>query len=517
MAQILYLTGHSISLYHTWHRGAAKQGRFTCDEAGYRELSEHLQAAGSPPVSVLVDLIEEEFREETLPHTMGRDRRNLLTRQAAKLFRATPFRFFRVVGRQREGRRDDQVLFSALINRDNIEPLLNVLNDTGIPVRGVYSLPIITRRLLKALGAKAGNILVVTEQPDGGLRETFIRGGRVHFSRLAPVHDKSPDDYRRLLAAEAHKTRRYLNSLRLLPPAEPLEVYALCDTARVEALRDNPVDEADINIHPLSLSHTAQLLGFSGHEDSQYSDTLFSYLLTRRITPNHYAPASYLRRWHTHAAKVGLAAATWLLAVGAVVMSGMNIVDGRLVEQETRQLGQLASEVRQNYRQASQKLAVTPLEAVAMREALQLADRLGAYPVNLKTFFTLVGTGFSQQPDFVMDSFSWVTSTGPDAGTSAQSGQTNGLLQISDKPFLVSHIRGHVRRFNGSYRQAHAQLDRLVHWLGAQPGVRSATVVSAPLNTRADTDLQGGIATRGDKESAKFELRVVMEIEHEPV
>jgi len=45
--------------------------------------------------------------------------------------------------------------------------------------------------------------------------------------------------------------------------------------------------------------------------------------------------------------------------------------------------------------------------------------------------------------------------------------------------------------------------------------VKSAEVISQPLNTRADADLQGGISITGGKETAKFEVRIVMELQRE--
>ena len=142
--------------------------------------------------------------------------------------------------------------------------------------------------------SKSANVLIVTEQPDGGLRETFIRDGRVHFSRFAPITDSSAADYRHIVKAEVGKMRRYLVSLRLLAPNQSLDVYVLGDGTRVEALQDMPVEEGDIIIHAVHLSHVATLLGFAGHQDTPFSDALFCYLLGTRPTCNHYAPAPHL-------------------------------------------------------------------------------------------------------------------------------------------------------------------------------------------------------------------------------
>lgn len=515
MSQILYVNGNSVTLYHAHRKGAHALGAFSCSNTGYSELAQRLNDGEPRPVAILVDLIEEEFREESLPHTIGRDRSNLHTRHVKKLFRATPFRYHRVVGRQRGGRRDDQVLFSALTNRDNIEPLLAVLGEAGIPVKGIFSLPIITRRLLKPLATKANNILIFTEQPDGGLRETFIRDGCVHFSRLAPINDGSPTDYCRIVQDEASKTHRYLNSLRLLPPNQSLDIYVLSDSTRREALQEIPADKSDITIHPVNLAHVATLLGFAGHQDTPFSDALFCYLLQKRLTANHYAPASHLKHWKTYKAKVGLRVATWLIAVGAVTLAGMNVVDSRLMARETLQLSQFTTQVSHDYQRATQDLATEPGEAIAIREALQMADRLNAYPVDLRQLFTLLGNSFSKQSNIVMDKFKWFVTSNPDEKQLARIRQTNSPIQVIDAPFLVSNIHGHLRNFNGHYRQAHEQINRIVRWLEIQPGIKSAEVISNPLNTRTDADLQGSIATKGDEESARFELRIVMELNHE--
>ena len=152
-----------------------------------------------------------------------------------------------------------------------------------------------------------------------------------------------------------------------------------------------------------------------------------------------------------------------------------------------------------------------------MREALQLADRLDAYPVDLNRLYTLLGNGFSAQPNFAMDWLSWFVADNPDAVTLTEMRQSGSLVAITAEPFLVTTVRGHLRRFNGSYRQAHEQIDQLVDWLSEQPRVRSAEVTSRPLNTRTDSNLQGSVESEGEREIARFELRIIMELGHEPV
>lgn len=513
-SHILYVTGQSASLYRVDRKRIDKLCTQPCSDAGYAAVCAALLEHEAPPVAVLTDLIEEEFREESLPHTIGRDRATLHARHAGKLFRSTPYRHYRVIDRQKQGRRDDQVLFSALTNRDNIEPLLNALATAGVPVKGVYSLPIVSRHLVKSLGVQNGNVLLVTEQPDGGLRETFVRDGQVRFSRLAPINENSARRYAQILTAEAQKTRRYLHTLRLLGHDQPLDVFALCDSARLEALQQQPNDDGNIRIQGIDLSHLTRLLGLPDSPDTGLSDGLFCYLLHKYRSGNHYARAADLRNWRTHQVRLGMLAASWLIAVGALVLSGMNIVDARLVEREAAKLGELSAQTGHAYEQIEQGLPVQPDAALAMREALDVAGRLKSYPLKIDRLYRLVGSGLSAQPGLALDKFSWFVTPDRDARKPAEVQPGDEPSSLPASPYLVTRISGHVRNFNGDYARVQQQVEYMADWLSKQPGVIGVQVIRKPLNTRADNNLQGGMAVNEDREIAEFELRLVLELNH---
>ncbi|MFQ5642094.1 MAG: hypothetical protein ACE5FQ_00170 [Thiogranum sp.] len=514
MSRILYLADKSITLFHAARHGASAGGRFTLDEEGYGQLRRALSSPDARPVALLVDLIEEEFREELLPHAYGGDRARLQERQANKLFRTTPFRYSRITGRMKEGRRDSRVLFSALTNRDNVEPLLDLLNELRIPLAGIYSLPLITHHLVRHLAADNGHILVITEQPGEGLRETYVCDNKVLFSRLAPISASSPEDYCRIILDEAHKTHRYLTTLRLIPYGAELEIHALTDSTRADAMRTACADETGISYHPANLSEIAQRAGFREHPDARISDALFAYLLNTRRVPNHYATPRHLKRLNTWHAQAGLRAAMWLIAVTAATYSGINVVDGMAMSSEARNVASVAAQVNTNYQQAARQLPVTAEDARAMREAIQLANTLEAHRTDLASLFSLVGNAFERQPNLQLKRFDWFASPDKDAATASQdSARQADRVQNMDN-YLVSHIKGKLRHFNGSYVEAHSQIDRLVKWIAERPGVHAVTITRRPLNTQADASIQGAIGNNDRDSEAEFELRVTMEIDH---
>jgi hypothetical protein len=305
--------------------------------------------------------------------------------------------------------------------------------------------------------------------------------------------------------------------LRLLPQDQPLEVYALCDPERVAAVQAMHATGSDVSFQGVDLVQIARKAGFQNYPDTRFSDALFCYLLNKHRIGNHYAQAPHLHSWHSYQARLGMRAATWLLAVGAVTFSGANIIDGGRMNSEARDVVRVANQVNAAYEKVRQGLTVEPDKALSMREAIQLADRLTGYPADLDVLFNLVGHGFATQTGLTMDKFSWFV-TGNKNAVNAPAINADTAASVSvETPFLVSHVRGHVRNFSGSYRAAEQQIDAMADWLSIQAGVVTADVVRKPLNTRTDATLQGGIAVHGDPEVAEFELRIVLELRRDPV
>ena len=78
---ILISNGHAA--VYVWH-GKQLHGpmEFRADNDGYAALADHLAQDSGMVTEVLVDVIEEEFRSERMPHVVGRDQVGLLKRRA---------------------------------------------------------------------------------------------------------------------------------------------------------------------------------------------------------------------------------------------------------------------------------------------------------------------------------------------------------------------------------------------------------------------------------------------------
>ncbi len=93
MKRVLYFTGYRM-VAQEWHgRRLASSVYFEPDEQGLDLFSAYLRSFRNEPVRLLVDLIEEEFRQVRIPLLHGSDRQAILKRNFAKYFRTSEYKF----------------------------------------------------------------------------------------------------------------------------------------------------------------------------------------------------------------------------------------------------------------------------------------------------------------------------------------------------------------------------------------------------------------------------------------
>ncbi|WP_286292970.1 hypothetical protein [Methylomarinovum tepidoasis] len=173
---------------------------------------------------LVVDLIEEEFRLEHLPHVGGRDHQALARRRARQLFQDVAWVRTEKLGRESSGRRDDQMLFTAIRGSRVLEGWLACLADWRVQVLGLWSLPQLVEDALLPKRFEGLRLLVYAHAEALALRHDFIRGGRLAFSRLTLVSRR--EALVEEVVEESDRTWRYLSRLLHLPEEKKIQFAA---------------------------------------------------------------------------------------------------------------------------------------------------------------------------------------------------------------------------------------------------------------------------------------------------
>jgi len=241
--RILLLTRQGLAAF-TWQRDIPlPDAFFPSDTEGLASFEEYLAAAPETPLYLVVDCLEEDFRSEAIPPVHGRNRRLLIARKLTQFFRTTPYRTATLQGREKGGRRNFMVLFSALTNNELLAPWHEtIMRKQGI-LKGIVSAATLMELFagFPELGLdRTPHLLLVNVEAANGLRQTYLQNGRLLFSRLIQRSIFGDDDLPTVVETEGLHIRQYLERLRLLPRDQPLDTQVYAPDQELSAVTSLP-------------------------------------------------------------------------------------------------------------------------------------------------------------------------------------------------------------------------------------------------------------------------------------
>ena len=510
MKRLLFFPGHRILAYEWDGSGFRRIEAFEPDDAGRAAFRRWLDEAPRTPVQMLIDVIEEEFHLDHVPHVFARERAHLYQRTVRRHFRASEFTYITRQGRSREGRRDDRVLIAGLTNPDLLHTWLAVLAEARVPLKGIHSLPLVGEYLLPYLGAeRSERVLVVSQQVPSTLRQSYYERGRLRFSRLVPGRYEGMDEYADFVHEELHRTLHFLENQRFRGQGKPVDTYVLADTGAHEALRRRLAGSGAMNCHLVALDALAGRLGDRGPATGPYADTIFGQLLLRRRRPaNHYGLARLRRFFFVERARVGLRVLAGAAVLAALAVAGAAWLQGRVYERAVVEAEARETRFERLYEQRLSQLDEFAYRAVDVKNAVDLmatvADEARRTP---ETAMDALGGVLADHPGLTLERLQW--SRSPAAAGAAERGSTRAQ-RAGEGATPVVQLAGHVTGVGDSYREAINRFEAFVAELRAA-GFTGVRVERAPFDLEPSTGVSGDSGTtagEGADERADFALRL---------
>lgn len=506
------LVGADRAILYLFEAGEMAQAYiFKADEAGLGSFSRAIGDLVPAPICVLVDIVEEEYRQDTIPHVGGADRKAVLQRKYARLFRGTSYHYALRQGRESEGRKDDRVLLTAITRPEIVSPWVDILVEHKVPVAGIYSLPILSEKLLKKIGATGPNVLLINLQKASGLRQTFFRDGQLKISRLAYMPRLGSVPFASHLMGEVEELRRYLNSLALISRDSPLSIYILSQGQLLTELEQHCRDTEQEQFLLLEVDDVMRRLGSKQTGDSHYADMVFAKLLSKKVPSNHYAKDDETQFYAMHRPRIGLAVASMVLLLGSAGWSGINCIEGVTFKQQAIDTLQNAAFYQQRYELAKQKLPHTPVEPREIKTAVDAVETLRQYKSSPELLLRLVSGALNTMPDIKLDALSWEARADPDAAKRRKASKKKGDVPAPAYAYYhIAEVSGHVEPFYGDYRGAIEIIDGLAAELEANASVEEVTVIQYPLDIRSEASVTGSTTAGSERVAAEFKIKMVV-------
>lgn len=486
---------------------------FQHDDAGKIAFKQFLQINVESKIYLIVDAVEEDYRLETLPHTTGNERSELLARKLNHAYRGLNFRMAHFIARDTDKRKDDKYLFAALNNTDFLQSWLDCIEMLQAQLVGIYLLPMISQAIVAKLNVDAPHILLC-ELLESGLRQTYLHKGHIRMSRLASIQGNMQSKLGYNYLVETEKTRLYLISQRYLAKDTQLDVVLpTLDMANNE-MRDELSLEQGFDCRNVDLKLLAKSEGIDPSLLQSNPELLHMQLLINGVVPDSLAPSNLTKSHQIQHIKYWLITSAWMVAslgLLAVIYYLLQLYDGH---EKFQQVAQETVFKQRQYDEVAKNFPVAPVASEDLKVAVELEKQLISYPMPHR-MMQLISQALETEQMIQINRVHWMLTTDVqvvDNEVAAEQQNMESNSQSGASLYEIAFINGEIKGFSGDYRQGLATVKAFTEKLTAIPDVARVIVVQEPVNVSSMSTLQGATtdAQASIKPSAVFKIKLIL-------
>ena len=507
MKQVFFITDDVMTVMLWQGPKLIAKYEFKQDEESLAKLSDYLEESCNIEASVIVDVLEEEVTLATIPHASPRDRKFLIERTKTRLFRSATFCTANIIGREDNPRRDDRLLVSGLTNDRVLLKWLDVFNSSGLLVKGIYSLPLISGHVLKMLGMKKGLTLLVSRQSRDFIRQSIFKDGKLFYSRNIP---SSQNFNIETITADLEKTKKYLQNQKLLSMDDRINVVVLSSERFYQQL--NGLDELLPDMDITYVKHESLQSSLDIKSDFKIGGKeIFSMLLLKSITKNHYGRAEDLVQYKNKSKNDVFNFMSVAVAVVFVMMSIKLYLDTEVLENNLNGLEEQVSSLKQQNNKMEKTIAALPVKVQKMKTFVDnMSDLDKASKVSIKVSLAQLSRVFQSYSNISLRAINWYLSSQlSNQRKRSNRSSRNKKVTPSKSSGQRIEITAQVDLATLGNQQAKKAIDRFVASLSKVSSVKTVQLVNKPLNDSSKEKLSGEISDN-KKKVAEFSLTVML-------
>lgn len=499
--RLLYLTQHQMLAYR-WQGGRCRpEGQFAVEDAGAGFLA-YLRSHRRSIFTMVTNIAEEGFQQETIPYVQSRDRSVIVDRKLGQTFLGAPLSVAVPLGHERTSRRNERLLLAALTSSSLLEPWIMALRAAESRLAGIHSLPLLTDALAGRLKLPKERSILVTVQ-DNTVRQSFLDRGHLVFSRVAPLASSSIGGMTQSIVAEIARLQQYLQSQRLVSRGETVTAHVLLHPQARAAL-DVEAAPAHVRIKLIDLPDAARKVGLHDLPDDSRAQTLFLHLAAASPPVHQFAPPALRKNYRLW--QIGNA----LFAVGIVTFMTCAIYAGKMhfeherIYRQTAQFNDRAADKEGRYQAVLATFPPMPMDNDALR---QVVDRLQAIQKSDRTPDALLrhlARTLDHTPQVDLVSVEW--QGGQKQLAPAGASNAAGTPATPDGESL--NVRGTIfAGRNSTPRQVIDLFEKFAGELRGGPQL-TVTVLRQPFDVASGKALRSGESASGADQPRDFELRL---------
>lgn len=496
--RVILLGASRFSVYHWINGKQTKCYIFDKDDNGKLQFERYLIETELLPTHILVDVLEEEFRIDSIPHVMGGDRQALIDRKLDRLFRDSAYSHAIVQQRDKAGRKDDQVLLMSLPNKELLTPWLQLLEKYKVPVTGISSIVLPLQEVLKDIAGDKERGLLVSLQSISGLRQSFFLNNEIKMSRLSRMPRYSPNKYADKISEEVDKVIRYLNSLRMLSFDNPLDVYFLVNIELKEKLSGLIGNSSQVKYHFIDINENVEQQERLPHS---FSDRIITKKCFEKKPECCYASKKDKRYQRMRMIKNTLYTSSTLLFLLSILLGSIFVIDALKLNNDTSIKTRQADVYRKQYEVAKEDLPETPINAYNMEAAVKLSSELNDAKSTPMPMLSFLGSSLLEFPSIKLRNIKWEIDSVVEENVNIAEEEDAGVYQIAT-------INAKLEPFDGNYREAIVTVHEYAEELLSNEKIYDVNIIDMPLDISSSNNLQGGAVQQNA--DAEFSIQAIV-------
>lgn len=490
----LYLNTHRLSAYR-WQSGSLlPESIFENDNDGLELFAQFLAVHPDGRYALLVNVAEEGHAQETIPFLRGADRSTLIARKISQQFLGSPLAIANTLGYEKNQRKNEKLLLSALTNPAHLDPWLQRLMHAEVALSGIYTVSQLGGQLLKKLGLPKERCLLLSMQ-DHSIRSSYLANGQTLFSRMSPLTDSSIAGIASAFATESAKLQQYLIGQRLIGREETLPAFIMAHPLMLSAVEKACPDRAQLNFSLIDSHTAAHKLGLTTLPEDNRSDLLFMHLLAIAAPRQQFANDQHRHHFHLFQLRRGLIAAGVVVLLGSALFSAKQAYETHTFREETQALRASDGELNRRYQAIAGTLPQLSVDNDTLRQLTDRYAELSRLQRQPGEALGLVGQVLERFPAIVLDSIEWQNQPPYASGQNVASRET-------------TIVRGTVDLQSAEARKVLSMFDDFVAALRKQSGW-SINVLQQPFDVASGSALRGGDGIDEAAKPRQFSVEII--------
>ena len=420
------------------------------------EFNNYLSNDSKTPIYWLVDTVKEEYQMTVLPHVLGKDRNDLIRHKKKRLFQETSYSYAVVQGREQHGRKDDQVLFTALSDPEFLQPWLNLILAYKVPLVGIYSVPLLSQELFKQLPKTAYTLLITDTQPtytrSGSIRQSFFRNQKLQFSRLIPLHVSEPEEHANYLLKQITTTQHFLENNRLLPENETLSIIILTTIDKCKACEIVNSNTVNLNINLIDSTILANKFNVNNSDLSLQNFVTTIFARGWKIK-NHYAKLSDRTYLIHRRSRIVMYFIATLILVGSIITGGLIVQDAIKIKTKGQNFLTKTNNLQIELQQLRDKeLPNLPFRSELIVSIVDVGLRLQTKHISPKAAWEKLSNVLNSHQKLILNKLEWEVANSPNEAFNSNIDKFTES-EFQPKKYFIEGVRvhGEIADFN-SYK-----------------------------------------------------------------